>query len=81
MSRKKKVIEADVTRSRGVIRAVRPIHENAMATWDIGDRQGRIALLQTRTYEVVAGDAGILVVRCPLSGHLFSVDALLVEDV
>jgi hypothetical protein len=81
MSRKKKVIEADVTRSEAVIRTVRPVHENAMATWDIGDRQGRIALLQSRMYEVKSSNAGILVVRCPLSGHLFSVDALLVEDV
>ena len=81
MSRKKKVIEADVTRAATDVRKVRPIHENVMATWDIGDRQGRIALLQTRTYEVKSSNAGILVVRCPLSGHLFSVDAMLVEDV
>lgn len=81
MARKKKVIEADVTRAATNKRSVRPIREGVMATWDIGDRQGRIALLQSRVYEVKSDSDDILVVRCPLSGHLFSVDASLVEDV
>ena len=81
MARKKKVIEADVTGTATGVRTVRPIREGVMATWDIGDRQGRIALLQSRAYEVKSDSDGVLVVRCPVSGHLFTVDAGLVEDV
>jgi hypothetical protein len=81
MARKKKVIEADVTGTTTGDRTVRPIREGVMATWDIGDRTGRIALLRSRAYAVKSECDETLVVRCPLSGHLFTVDAALVEDV
>ena len=81
MGRKKKLIEADVTETPTSGRVVRPTQVGVMATWDIGDRKGRVALLRDRLYSVVESVQDTYIVRCPVSGHLFSVDSTLVEDV